>query len=283
MHKERKLFYFWLRRSLTRVIFEVGFHQHWTQNSCWASHLVESFELVLDTYDELCGKMPKATIPAQLSLPHVPTAVRSLLISIHYSVCFRSVHYCWSKPVSFSGTPRCLQPWPSCRCCCPSLTSAHNLKEEHKHMNHFDNHLLTVLLWTGNLDSPCLLLGSLSLSQPLEVSSSNIFLVTLSKASVVHRWNLFPLYLNSDRVPPGCLFSQDTEWYSFPLKCLTYLILLVSYVNGNWQALPVRVRQGRNLKLVQAENEICLRGSPGSYQYTHTGYWSCTCQDLQET
>ena len=225
MHKERKLFYFWLRRSLTRVIFEVGFHQHWTQNSCWASHLVESFELVLDTYDELCGKMPKATIPAQLSLPHVPTAVRFLLISIHYSVCFGSVHYCWSKPVSFSGTPRCLQPWPSCRCCCPSLTSAHNLKEEQKHKNHFDNHLLTVLLWTGNLDSPCLLLGILSLSQPLEVSSSSFFLLTLSKASVVHRWNLFPLYLNSDRVPPGCLFSQDMEWYLFPLKCLTYPVL----------------------------------------------------------
>ena len=39
----------------------------------------------------------------------------------------------------------------------------------------------------------------------------------------------------------------------------------VSYVNGNWQSFPVTVRQGRNLKLVQAEKEICRRGSPASH------------------
>ena len=47
-------------------------------------------------------------------------------------------------------------------------------------------------------------------------------------------------------------------------------------MKGNWQALPVTVRQGRKLKLVHAEKEICRRGSPAHILLSLAmapGYW----------
>ena len=52
------------------------------------SHLVESFELVLDAYNEVCGKMPKAAVSTQLSLSHIPSAVRFKLIFTHFHPLF---------------------------------------------------------------------------------------------------------------------------------------------------------------------------------------------------
>ena len=57
----------------------------------------------------------------------------------------------------------------------------------------------------------------------------------------------------------SCTFQKRIEKWEY--KCLSS-----SYVKGNWQALPVTVRQGRKLKLVHAEKDICLRGSPGNDQ-----------------
>ena len=39
-------------------------------------HLVESFELLLNADNDVGGKMPKATITADLPLSYIPTAVR---------------------------------------------------------------------------------------------------------------------------------------------------------------------------------------------------------------
>ena len=169
----------------------------------------------------------------------------------------------FSKPVSSGSTPRCLQPWPSCCCCCSSLTCANNLLKN-DHVNHFDKSLLTVLLCTGALDPPCLLLGSLSLSQPSRSSSLSslpFFVPAPSKISVVHRWNLFPLYLQSilTEYHRWRILGKTRKLEGFPIDSVE-----VSYVNGNWQSFPVTERQGRNLKLVQAEKEICRRGSPAS-------------------
>ena len=39
-------------------------------------HLVESFELLLNADNDVGGKVPKATITADLPLSHIPTAVK---------------------------------------------------------------------------------------------------------------------------------------------------------------------------------------------------------------